>query len=70
MYRAIAALMQGPESGKNELTPCQIIHSFLLLDVIYMSARGKMAKFKHKERQHKGLELGFFFFFLKIFGIY
>lgn len=67
MYRTIAALTQGPELGKNKLTPCPIIHSFLLIDVIYMSARGWIANFKYKERQHKGLRLGVFF---KIFGIY
>lgn len=50
MYRAIAAFTQGPELGKNKLTPYPIIHFFLLLGGIYMSARGLMANFKHNKR--------------------
>lgn len=50
MYKAIAILTQSPELGQNKLTPCPIIHSFLLFDVIYMSAKGLMANFKYKER--------------------
>lgn len=61
MYKAIAVLMQSPELGKNKLTPCPIIHLFLLFDVIHVSAKGLMANFKYKENQHNCLGLGCFF---------